>query len=155
MADNHVQCHTARRTTRMLRKRVSDTAKMQTSWMTSSTATTNRKPYLLLTPLSPPSHNHSQAHAVMQQQTTAQPTTKTRRKKKHSRKTMCCQKNMQLTHASNTWELLNHEHGSSALYTQARLFMQQHKQNNVETKTTNALMTIDRKNTHTHNTHDR
>jgi len=68
---------------------------------------------------------------------------------KHSRKTMCCQTNMQLTHASNTWELLNHEHGSSALYTQARLFMQQHKQNNVETKTTNALMTIDRKNTHT------
>jgi len=53
---------------------------MQTSWMTSSTATTNRKPYLLLTPLSPPSHNHSQAHAVMQQQTTAQPTTKTRNK---------------------------------------------------------------------------
>jgi hypothetical protein len=69
--------------------------------------------------------------------------------KKHTRKTMCCQNNRQLTHASNTRELLNHEHGSSALYTQARLFMQQHKQNNAETKTTNALMTIDRKNTHT------
>ena len=60
--------------------------------MTSSTATTNRKPYLLLTPLSPPSHNHSQAHAVMQQQTTAQPTTKTRRNKKHIHAKQCAAK---------------------------------------------------------------